>query len=220
MIQYCMKIVAAIGLCAVFTGCNPNKVQDIDGNTYKTVTIGTQVWMAGDLKTTRYNDGTAIPLVTDFDTWASLTTPAYSWYNNDDGNKEVFGALYNWYVVDTKKICPKGWHVPSNIEWETLQNFLGGYRFAGGELKLPGTVLWKSPNAGATNSTGFSAVPAGFRSNNGSFNFIGVSSSWWSTAENGDTHADFWVLYYKNAFMEKNVSEKRIGFCIRCLKDE
>ena len=122
-------------------------VQDIDGNNYLTVTIGTQIWMAENLRTTKYNDGTAIPLVTDNTTWANLTTPAYCWYNNDaKTNGSTYGALYNWYSVNTKKLCPTGWHVPNDTEWTTLTTYLGGTAVAGGKLKETGTAHWYSPN--------------------------------------------------------------------------
>jgi uncharacterized protein (TIGR02145 family) len=126
------------------------EVSDIDGNYYKTIQIGSQIWMAENLKTTRYNDGSNIPLVTDNTAWSNLTTPGYCWYNNDAATyKNVYGALYNWYAVNTGKLCPSGWHVPSEYEWTLLVNYLGGVYAAGGKLKETGTTHWYSPNAGA-----------------------------------------------------------------------
>ena len=138
---------------------DPNIVKDIDGNIYHTVTIGNQVWMVENLKTTRYNDGTAIPNVTDSSVWSKLSTPAYCWYNNDASSyKATYGALYNWYAVNVQKLCPKGWHVASNAEFYALNSFLDGEC---GKLKEAGTIHWYSPNKGATNETGFTALPGG-----------------------------------------------------------
>ena len=125
------------------TGCHTNSLKDIDGNLYKTVTIGSQVWMKENLRTTRYNDGLAIPLVTDYDSWAALTTPAYCWYNNDSKNKEVYGALYNYYTIDTKKLCPEGWYVPADSDWTELIDYLGGSEIAANKLKRRGHFIGK-----------------------------------------------------------------------------
>ena len=111
----------ALGL----TGCGKNAVKDIDGNKYKTIKIGTQIWMAENLKTTHFNDGTSIVQIDKYDDWKGLISPAYCWYANDSTNKEVYGALYNWYAVNTKKLCPKGWHVPTDEEWKQLEICLG-----------------------------------------------------------------------------------------------
>lgn len=144
-------------------GCQTNSVKDIDGNKYKTIKIGTQIWLSENLKTTTYNDGTAIPLVKNYDAWAELSTQAYCWYNNDSTNKEVYGALYNWYAVNTKKLCPEGWHVPSDEEWTELRTYLGDKGNAGLALKESGTSHWKSPNSDASNTTGFTGLPGGYR---------------------------------------------------------
>jgi uncharacterized protein (TIGR02145 family) len=187
-------------------------VTDIDGNTYNTVTIGTQVWMAENLKTIKFNDGTAISNVTDGAAWLGLTTPAYSWYNNDIANKDIYGALYNWYTVKTNKLCPSGWHVPSDAEWTVLTTYLGGAS-AGGKLKETGTTHWLTPNAGATNETGFTALPGGYRYNGGTFGNIGILGDWWSSTETYTRAmhfdgADVGMLYSQGA-----------GFSVRCLKD-
>lgn len=140
------------------------KMTDQDGNFYKTVTIGMQVWMAENLKTTRFNDNTTIPLVSDSVEWIGSNTPCYCWYDNDaDTYRVVYGALYNWYAIKTGKLCPKGWHVPSNEEWITLRTYLGGEEIAGGKMKETGTLHWQSPNAGASNFSGFTALPGGVR---------------------------------------------------------
>jgi uncharacterized protein (TIGR02145 family) len=214
------KLFIAALLLTGLTGCRTNSLKDIDGNVYKTVTVGSQVWMASDLKTTRYNDGTPIPLVTDYDAWAVLSTPAYSWYNNEITNRESYGALYNYFAVNTNKLCPKGWHVPSDEEWTTLRTNLGGLLLAGGKLKEEGTVHWKSPNASATNESGFTALPGGFRSYNGSFNYMGISGYWWSSTTSSPSTVYFWNLRYKYGYVYKSVSNMTNGFCIRCMMDE
>jgi len=224
MIHKNVNLFAVILFCIGLTGCRTNSLKDIDGNVYKTVTIGTQVWMAENLKTTRYNDGTAIPLVTNFDTWSASTTDAYCWFNNDSTNKEVYGALYNWYTVNTKKLCPAGWHVPADAEWTTMANYLEGEnvtdsKLTGGKLKEKGTTHWKSPNTGATNESGFTALPGGYRSYNGSFNFIEISGYWWSSTEYSATNVYFWSIRYKYNLVYKYISDKPNGFSVRCLRD-
>jgi uncharacterized protein (TIGR02145 family) len=196
-------------------------VSDNDGNTYKTIQIGTQTWMAENLKTTKYNDGTTIPLVTGTTAWAALSTPGYCWYRNDAATyKATYGALYNWYTVNTGKLCPTGWHVPSDAEWTTLTIYLGGGTVAGGKLKETGTTHWLSPNTGATNETGFTALPGGDRDNNGAFVLIGYDGRWWSSTEGSTYYA--WarnMLYnYSNVSSFVNLY-KQDGYSVRCLKD-
>jgi uncharacterized protein (TIGR02145 family) len=144
-----------------------NTVTDIDGNVYNIITIGGQVWMKENLKVTKLKDGTAIPLVTSTVQWATSTTPSYCYYNNSTVTGVTYGALYNWYTVNTNKLCPSSWHVPSNSEWSILSNFLGGDYVSGGKLKITGTIYWKSFNSDATNETGFSALGSGVRFSNG-----------------------------------------------------
>ena len=142
---------------------NNKTVTDIDGNIYKTVTIGSQVWLAEDLKTTKYNDGTPIPYVTDKEEWINTKSGAYCWncwYCKDESNDSIYGALYNWYAI-TGKLCPVGWHVSTDQDWETLIDYCGGWEIAGGKLKEVGTIHWESPNLGATNEFGFTAIPFG-----------------------------------------------------------
>lgn len=192
-------------------------VTDIDGNIYNTVSIGTQVWMAENLKTIRYNDGTSIPLVTDGGSWVSLSTPGYCWYNNDaDSYKDIYGAIYNWYAVNTGKLCPAGWHIPSGEELTILEEFLGGYYIAGGKLKEAGTSHWEYPNTGATNESGFTGLPGGYRGNNGMFYGKGIRSSWWSSspyAYSGSLDVN------STAFYGGGIGTSKImGFYVRCLK--
>ena len=197
-----------------------NTVTDIDGNVYHTVKIGTQVWMAENLKTTRYNDGTSIPLVTSGSAWASLTTPGYCFYYNDATvNKATYGAMYNWYTVSTGKLCPRGWHVPSDIEWTALTNYLGGENAAGGKLKESGMSHWGTPNDGANNSSGFTALPAGYRQDDGSFYNINDDDMWWSSTVNNPRGAWGRNVNYNYNYVTKDSYNKNYGFSVRCIKD-
>jgi uncharacterized protein (TIGR02145 family) len=203
-----------------FTGLQAQTVKDIDGNVYKTITIGTQVWMAENLKTTKYNDGTAIPLVADDKAWAALTTPALCWYNNEEtANKNKYGALYNWYTVSINKLCPKGWHVPTVKEWTILTTYLGGKNASGGKLKETGLTHWKSSNKGVTNETGFTALPSGSRNQYGVFYGIGYSGNWWSSSEYSTTSAYFRYVNYRYINVGRLSYRKRAGFSVRCLRD-
>lgn len=156
-------------------------VTDIDGNVYNTVTLGTQVWMVENLKTTKYRDGTNIPNVTDGIAWANLTTPAYCWYNNDLTVKNNYGALYNEYAVNTGKLCPTGWHVSTENDWNTLISYLGGNDAAGYKIKEKGTTHWLGLNTGATNESGFTALPGGNRLDydGSAFQGLGYTCGWW-----------------------------------------
>ena len=161
IIKIWMYSLLAIGFVLVLTSNkdndgNKNFVTDVDGNRYTTVKIGTQVWMVENLKVTRYRNGDPIPNVTDNNSWNVLTTDAYCNYNNDTANVSAYGRLYNWYAVnDNRKIAPTGWHVPSDEEWATLGDFLGGNNIAGGKMKEPGTTHWISPNPVVNQSCGF-----------------------------------------------------------------
>lgn len=191
-------------------------VSDNDGNTYKTIQIGTQTWMAENLKTTKYNDGSAIPLVSDGPAWAVLSTPGLCWYTNDTVS---YGAMYNWYTVNTGKLCPLGWHVPSDIEWNILTTGQGGERIAANRLKETGITHWQSPNTGATNESGYSALPGGFRNSDSSFTSLKKDGYWWSSTESSSAHAYYRVLFYDSGNAEKDDSDKRDGFSVRCLKN-
>ena len=166
---------------------NTGSISDLDGNVYKTVQIGTQVWMAENLKTTKYNNGTAIPNISDSIAWKNLTTGAYCWYNNSVVNKSNYGSLYNYYAVNTGNVCPSGWHVPSNEEWDILITFLGGQALAGGKMKEAGNIHWIAPNTGATNSSVFKALPSGSRRfepfyGYHAFNWLRSDGVWWSNS--------------------------------------
>lgn len=194
---------------------------DQDSNVYKTVTIGTQTWMAENLRTTKYNDGTAIPLVTDPTAWGNLTTDAYCNYGNTNNTDTIatFGRLYNWHAVNTGKLAPTGWHVPTDAEWTQLTDYLGGTGVAGGKLKEIGTTHWTSPNTGATNETGFTALPVGTRSNSGEFGDIGYGGVWWSATEDYADYALFRFVGYAYSNVGRLGTHKEIGLSVRCLRD-
>jgi uncharacterized protein (TIGR02145 family)/uncharacterized repeat protein (TIGR02059 family) len=200
-----------------FTGI----VKDVENNSYYTVTIGTQVWMAQNLKTTRYNDGISIPNVTDGTVWASLGTPAYCWYNNDEaGNKNIYGALYNWNVIQTGILCPTGWHVPSDTEWTTLATYLGGESVSGGKLKEAGFMHWQNPNTGATNETGFTGLPGGYRSGGGSGSFDNIRMLGFLASSTYAAPVVWYrLLYYNSLNIGRTTTSKTTGFSVRCLKD-
>jgi len=214
---------------------SPETVKDIDDNVYPTITIGKQVWMVVNLKTTKYNDGTAIPLVTDDESWKALNTPAYCWFDNDIEYKDLYGALYNWFTINTNKLCPTGWHVPTDTEWTTLTTYLGGFSIAGGKLKETDTIHWQSPNMGATNESGFTALSSGWRDvngmfsyrgfkvllsdNSGKFSYKGTNSYWWSASEDSVNSASYHSLIYNSGSIYRGKGGKKDGFSIRCLKD-
>jgi uncharacterized protein (TIGR02145 family) len=190
-------------------------VSDIDGNEYKTIGIGSQTWMAENLKTTRLNDGSSIPLVTGNDSWFNLTTLAYCWYDNNVSKKVVYGALYNWYAVNMGNLCPVGWHIPTDDEWRVLSDYLGGEAIAGGKLKETGTAHW-NPNAGATNASGFTAIPGGMRGNGGYFFDLGYNGGyWWSATENWCRFIDC-----RSTFISSLTDVNTTGFSVRCVLGE
>jgi uncharacterized protein (TIGR02145 family) len=205
------------GIVIIF---NPNltydSISDYDGNTYKTIQIGTQTWMAENLRTLKYNDGTSIPFITDGVKWKALTTPGYCWYDNDS---VAYGPLYNWYTVNTGKLCPTGWHVPSDAEWTLIETYLGGSVEAGGKMKEIGTTHWSSPNTGATNESGFTALPGGYCNYFGSFNSIRRHGYWWSSTEVTSENAYCRDIFYGYSNTDRSVSNQKGGFSVRCIKN-
>lgn len=188
-------------------------LNDYDGNVYKTIKIGDQVWMAENLKTTKFNDGTSITLVSDDANWAALKAPAYCWYDNKIANKDTYGALYNWYTVSAGKLCPAGWHVPSDDDLKTLISYLDGVSVTGGKLKEVGFTHWTSPNTGATNESGFTALPGGLRSAGTSiFNSLGLVGIWWGY--------DFaWYVQNSISTLTESAYAYEHGLSVRCIKD-
>lgn len=200
---------------------NPeNTVTDIDGNIYHTVNIGSQVWMLENLKTTKYRDGSAITYINDSTDWKILSTEAFCWYNNDGTNKSVYGALYNFYVLlDSRGLCPLGWHVATDAEWTALTTFLGGDSVAGGKLKEAGLAHWSNPNTGADNSSSFTALPGGSRTDAGSFTSIGNNGYWWGTSGGVNNSAWYRIIHYATSYINGGNANKQFGFSVRCVKD-
>jgi uncharacterized protein (TIGR02145 family) len=204
----------------------PSTVKDIDNNVYNVVTIDYQCWTKENLKVSRYQNGDVIPVIINDRIWESQTSGMRCWYANDSTSfEELYGNLYNWYAVDdARRLCPAGWHVPTDVEWSTLTDYLGGHTFAGGKMKSTGTSLWNGPNAGATNETSFSGYPGGNRYSRGNFvNYKDHAFFFSSTGYGGD--AWFILLYASYASSGRtfswdgSVSFKSFGGSIRCLKD-
>jgi uncharacterized protein (TIGR02145 family) len=204
--------------------------KDGDNNYYPVVQINAHLWMAENLKTTKYNDGTAIPNVTVDATWAAATRDAYCDYSNTPANSTTYGRLYNWYAVDNnaatkvasnggKNVCPTGWHVSSDAEWTTLTTYLGGESVAGGKLKETGTTHWASPNTGATNETGFTALPGGYRFFNGSYGNIVYVGCCWGSTELSTAGAWSRDVYYDYSYVIRTSFRKQGGFSVRCVRD-
>lgn len=191
-------------------------VNDIDDNVYKTITIGTQTWMAENLKTTKYNDGTAIPFLPDMTAWSDSASPGYCWYNNDS---LVYGALYNWYAVNANNLCPAGWHVPSDTEWSLLTTYAGGESTAAEKLMEAGNVHWLTPNYSLTNETGFTALPGGYRGTDGTYNNIKRYVYWWTSTEYSSLYAYNRSILYSFSYVDRSNTGKKGGFSVRCIKD-
>jgi uncharacterized protein (TIGR02145 family) len=207
---------------------------DIDGNLYTTVIIGSQEWVSENLNVSKYNDGTIIPEVTDPTAWDNLTTGAWCYYNNDPANGLIYGKLYNYYAIagihDTiastpnKVLAPIGFHVPTDTNWTTLSDYLGGFNVAGGELKEIGTAHWMSPNTGATNGSGFTGLADGFRWYYGPFGGMGLYANWWSSTEFTQISTNQVVVWtrhldHDNAALTVNNALKKFGFSVRLIND-
>lgn len=208
----------------IFAQIQNNSVTDVDGNTYKTVVIGSQEWMKENLKTTKFNDKSDIQNITDPREWARATSYAYSWYNNNISNKDIYGALYNWPAVNTGKLCPAGWRVPTDEDWSKLIDFLGGSDLAGGKLKEINNPTWNPPNRGATNESGFSAIPGGYRFGNywypGDFYEQGINSYWWSGTEYTESHSWSRTVNNERTKVYRSFFIKNSGFSVRCIKND
>jgi len=199
-----------------------NTIKDIDGNVYTSVTIGTQVWMVENLKTTRYRNGDLIGTTTPATLDISLeSTPKYQWaYDGNESNVATYGRLYTWYAVtDSRNVCPTSWHVPTDAEWTTLTTYLGGDSVAGGKLKETGTTHWIDPNWGATNESGFTALPGSLRWPYGAFSGVGVWGNWWSSTEYSSTFTYYRTMGYDSSIAGSLYTLKSYGFSVRCLRD-
>ncbi len=198
----------------------PLIVNDIDGFMYHTVVIGNQTWLKENLKTTRYQDGTVIPLVSTLSVWMEATSGAYCSYENNNANVSLYGALYNWYAVtDVRKLCPEGWHVPTNDEWTTLTTFLGGLEIAGGKMKETGLEHWSSPNTGADNQSGFTGYGSGFRDLTGVYSSLFEFGYYWSSTEYSPTHGIGRKLFYDFPSVSFSGNYKQTGSAVRCIMD-
>jgi len=204
-----------------FTSSITGTVTDIDGNLYKTIKIGSQWWMAENLKVTHYRNGDPIPNVTDYTAWENLTTGALCDYNSDLNNVIIYGKLYNWHAIsDGHNIAPNGWHVPTNKEWKTLVNTLGGESIAGDKMKESGIVNWSNPNTNTTNEIGFAALPGGYRFYlYGTFHGMGSTAYFWSSTMFGDNLAWYLSLKSDNSEIGYAGTYKNNGLSIRCVKD-
>jgi uncharacterized protein (TIGR02145 family) len=203
-------------------------ISDIAGNTYKTIQIGNQIWMAENLRTTKLNDGTIIPNIKSI--IDGVTTPGYSWYNNDASAYSAdYGSYYNWYTVNTGKLCPTGWHVPSDMEWSALSAYLGGGSIASSKLRETGTAHWLNPNTPSTNNTGFTGLPGGFRFGDyddfggnfhDGFEMLGYDGYWWSASGSGSNdYAMIAILYSGDFITGAEQLRKNNGASVRCVKN-
>jgi uncharacterized protein (TIGR02145 family) len=202
---------------------NPGAGVTFGGYTYSSIVLGNgQEWMAENLRSISYANGDPIQNVTDNTIWQNLTAGAWAHYNNDNQYENPYGKLYNWYTVaDPRNVCPTGWHVPSDAEWTVLSDYLGGGAVAGGKMKSTGTAYWLTPNTGATNESGFSGLPGGYRDDDGIFYFIGNYGVWWSSTEIAYDTSSAWVrgLNYGNGDVGSSSGGKTDGFSVRCLRD-
>jgi uncharacterized protein (TIGR02145 family) len=213
--------------------CNPggSTVTDIDGNVYSTLIIGNQEWMQENLKTTHYKNGVAIPTGLSDAQWQATTSGAYAIYNDSAINNTVYGKLYNWYAVaDPNGLCPTGWHEPEDWEWNVLIKTIdpsadttcsgcSQSQTAGGAMKEIGLSHWLGPNAGATNSSGFTGLPGGVRASNGPYSAIGVYGFWWSATQGSTASAYCRSLMYGPSSVTRSNFSKNNGYSVRCVKD-
>jgi uncharacterized protein (TIGR02145 family) len=215
-------------LSLLINGCKKddtkvNELTDGDGNIYTSVTIGTQVWLKENLRTTRYRNGdiigTTTPATLDI---RGESTPAYQWvYSGNEANIATYGRLYTWYAItDSRGLCPEGWHIPGDNEWGALATFLGGEDIAGGKLKETGTTHWMSPNTGADNITGFTAVPGGFRNSDGTFSDMTLTCTMWSSSAYDIEFPYLCDLYAIAGYLNRYYGYgKSFGFAVRCVKN-
>ena len=230
--KFCIVLLFVFG----FTGLQAQTVKDINGNVYKTVTIGKQVWMAANLKTTKYNNGTPIPNIKVDSTWEALKTGAYSDYDNNPKNSTTYGRLYNWYTVsDARKLCPTGWHVPTDAEWTTLENYLiaNGYNWDGTTTgnkiakSMASTSGWTTSGPSGTlgsdqasnNRSRFTAFPSGSRFDDGTYGNVELDGNWWSSTENAKASAYNREMHSLDSFVSRKNYYKANGFSVRCLHD-
>jgi uncharacterized protein (TIGR02145 family) len=223
-------VLIAIIIALIFCSCNKpdggpiiGKVEDSEGNIYFTVEFEEQEWMKENLIISKYNNGDDIPQVQSAAEWAALTTGAYCYYYNE--NDKGYGKLYNWYAVNDKRgICPEGWHVPTDNDWNILVNVYEGINLAGGKLKAVATVpdehpRWINPNANATDESEFSAVPGGFRAADGEFKHIGSFGGWWTSTDEYNDNAWNYGMSYNDEEIHRFARNKKSGYSVRCVRN-
>jgi uncharacterized protein (TIGR02145 family) len=207
----------------VIVGKQGPTISDVEGNSYKTVYIGSQHWMAENLKASRYNNGNLISNLTDNEQWRTSENGAWCNYKNDEFFEQKYGKLYNWYVVNKSmngdNVCPTGWHIPNDSDWKQLSTYLGGEDKAGGAMKEVGFVNWGTPNTNATNTSLFSGLPGGYRSEYGDFRDISKKGNWWSSSEQSSVGANRFKIEYNSESMSFENNSKKDGYSIRCIKD-
>jgi uncharacterized protein (TIGR02145 family) len=226
VVAYGNEVSFTTGSVAPSFVCGSSTVSDVDNNTYNTVQIGTQCWTQSNLKTSKFRNGDNIPTGLSNSSWQNTTSGAYAIYNNDLVNDGLYGKLYNHYAVtDSRGLCPTGWHVPTDAEWTTLGNHLGGSSVAGGALKStamqPTPGGWNPPNTGATNSSGFTALPGGRRYDLGDFNIMSSYGFWWSSSVLSGSSAWFRDLADYGSFFTRDTSgsSRTSGYSVRCCRD-
>lgn len=209
-------IIGSLSYAMLFAQAN-DFAEDIEGNTYAVITIGNQYWMAENLKVTRFNDGNPIQNITDDREWWLRDKPAFSWMDNDrEKYIEDYGALYNWYAVDSGKLCPVGWKIPTDSDWQELIDYLGGEDVAGDKLKIKGADYWKSQNVLLADEVKFSALPGGLRYFRG-FYTTGINGTWWSSTEHSKSDAWYRTIDYKFRSIDRYYYDKSTGLSVRCI---
>jgi uncharacterized protein (TIGR02145 family) len=205
----------------IFYKPDPNFVYDVEGNKYKVIKIGTQTWMAENLKATKYQNGDAIGTTDPVRDINGETAPKYQWaYESTQSNAAIYGRLYTWYAItDSRGVCPVGWRVPTDVEWTTLAGYLGGAEVAGGSLKESGLSHWESPNTGATNISGFTALPAGYSFSSGGFSELGSTGYWWTATHDIDDLAWYRSVSYNSTEISRYNITKKYGYSVRCIKE-
>lgn len=194
-------------------------VKDADGNEYKTVVIGSQTWFAENLKTTKYANGNSIKNITSGSEWVSCKSPAYCWYDNNSSNKNEYGALYNWYVINSGNICPNGWHVATDADWTTLTNKVGGAEKAGAALKEKGTAHWETTSDDVKDEYNFGIVGAGFRDPYGNFTWKNVDACFWSATGKTPSYAWYRHTFHYDKALSRHEVQKCNGYSVRCVKN-
>jgi len=230
------SLVVLIGMLLVFSSCSKDVtdgfqpcpgmpfVVDIDSNEYSAVQIGTQCWITSNLKVCRYRNGDSILTQLSNEQWSSTKSGAFAIFSNDEKNDSLYGKLYNWYAVsDSRGLCPAGWHVPTDNEWSALITHLGGESVAGGKMKSTDTQPleggWNSPNVGATNTSGFTGLPGGYRVSGGQYYDLRDFGNWWSSTSEGSNFAQGRYLHDNNKNSYRGQFGQNLGFSVRCVRD-